>query len=684
MTAFFKALRKLGSFLPTLSMVCACLVIVMLTCPKPAAAQYIVYTITDPNNAANTTDYQLYDPPPWLNPAPADLAMLAALLDPADPGNANARTVFGDMLLAACPIDIVTSNPIVAACDPATTNPLDYMINEILIGLDPATPGDIPTVVALINGAINNTSGTFAELDQIQNFFYGQTFFESVGFMPQAMDLTATPPTPLTDTATGAPIRTGENLIVSGLTFILGGTGQNAAYTLAKAYRCNGTAGNHPTTSPQAVCINQTAGGVTYNDPGVPAAQAIMSAIMTYPNIPLDGTNNTTTLPTGDVLTGGATTWGACFAGGPGTCSYDFSSPLYDALTASLSITALMGYGLGYDLSGIGYGAPGMPPATADENNKIPVDFLLESAVGLVPGGPDLAVQGMVDCVIQSFLQGSTFVGPCAMPTGSGGPPPVLGAGDPTNIPGYIGNTGVTYLTDITDYLADAPPVCLPTDPSCSAVTRPSGTAYPIGPAISPTQFPARPVSDDARFTPPDDDPECQGDPSGSQETPPNAPSGDVPLSGTLDVLNDPRNGDHDACDHFTRDTYLDADDEPVLTYAQEYLAGEQWTLYFEPWVQEQWIPTLKRMTAQMHASIINQTRMLGATLDGIALMRSALRAQQQELDAKMSVMPSENSCVAGSAPVGLVRTLSASHSLREGFRNDLRRRAGTGDSSRL
>lgn len=118
------------------------------------------------------------------------------------------------------------------------------------------------------------------------------------------------------------------------------------------------------------------------------------------------------------------------------------------------------------------------------------------------------------------------------------------------------------------------------------------------------------------------------------------------------------------------------AEDFLGLSYAQNYYGGEQISNHMD----DMWVndiePSLRNMTAQLHAGRIDQTRQMGSSLDAHTLTRSARRVQQEELQSHRDNAPSELTCVAGSHLAPLGESYRFSNALKQGFRKDLLKRA--------
>ncbi len=154
-------------------------------------------------------------------------------------------------------------------------------------------------------------------------------------------------------------------------------------------------------------------------------------------------------------------------------------------------------------------------------------------------------------------------------------------------------------------------------------------------------------------------DPDADGDGILDAGAPPACNAATAPLNGNF--ATDPCN--------WTRDNR-------GLTFAQNYQGGEQVVNYLDNWWKTEFRPALKNMTAQLHASVIDQTRQIGSMMDSINLTRAAHRIQKFERDAQDRTSPSELACVSGSHTPAMAQTTRVSRALSQGFRNDIMNRA--------
>lgn len=105
-------------------------------------------------------------------------------------------------------------------------------------------------------------------------------------------------------------------------------------------------------------------------------------------------------------------------------------------------------------------------------------------------------------------------------------------------------------------------------------------------------------------------------------------------------------------------------------------VAGEQFADHLnELWTNEM-LPSLKNMTAQWHASVIDQTRQFGSTVDAHDLSSQIMQTQMREVEAKKRVLPNERTCATMSPAAPMAVTSSISNALAKGFTNDVQTRS--------
>lgn len=154
-------------------------------------------------------------------------------------------------------------------------------------------------------------------------------------------------------------------------------------------------------------------------------------------------------------------------------------------------------------------------------------------------------------------------------------------------------------------------------------------------------------------------DPDADGDGVLDSGTPPPCNAASAPLNGAFGT---------DPC-KWTRDNRS-------LTFAQTYQGGEQVVNYLDNWWKTEFLPALKNMTAQLHASVIDQTRQVGSMMDSINLTRAAHRTQKIERETQDRLSPSEMACASGTPAPAMAQATRTSRALTQGYRNDVMKRA--------
>ncbi|HYD19232.1 MAG TPA: hypothetical protein VEF76_12220 [Patescibacteria group bacterium] len=106
-------------------------------------------------------------------------------------------------------------------------------------------------------------------------------------------------------------------------------------------------------------------------------------------------------------------------------------------------------------------------------------------------------------------------------------------------------------------------------------------------------------------------------------------------------------------------------------------VGGEQFVDHLNTLWTEQMLPSLKNMTAQWHASVVDQSRQFGSTVDSHNLTKQIKQTQLREVEAKKRVTPNERACVSATPASPLAVTQSISNALTSGFTRDLTSRSG-------
>lgn len=116
--------------------------------------------------------------------------------------------------------------------------------------------------------------------------------------------------------------------------------------------------------------------------------------------------------------------------------------------------------------------------------------------------------------------------------------------------------------------------------------------------------------------------------------------------------------------------------DNRSLKYAQDGFGGQKFAVYLEAWWDKEMLPALKKMTAQLHASRVDQTRQIGGMIDGQTLAAIASSEHAQKLESLIEEKPHELSCVAATHTPALAESSRTAEALVRGFLRDLALRA--------
>lgn len=119
------------------------------------------------------------------------------------------------------------------------------------------------------------------------------------------------------------------------------------------------------------------------------------------------------------------------------------------------------------------------------------------------------------------------------------------------------------------------------------------------------------------------------------------------------------------------------AEDELSMVTADYWdVAGEQFVDHLnELWTNEM-LPALKNMTAQWHASVIDQSRQFGSAVDSHNVTKQIKEVQEREVDAKKRVLPNERTCATMSPVAPLAVTNSISNAITHGIGLDVSTRS--------
>jgi hypothetical protein len=108
--------------------------------------------------------------------------------------------------------------------------------------------------------------------------------------------------------------------------------------------------------------------------------------------------------------------------------------------------------------------------------------------------------------------------------------------------------------------------------------------------------------------------------------------------------------------------------------------AGLQFIQHVNNWFDNEYLPALQNMTAQLTASVIDQGRQIGSVIDSHNLSKNAMQLQSTELESRKRIQPSERACVPATSVPAQTTTLADSNALESGFRFDGVARSGGGN----
>jgi hypothetical protein len=106
-------------------------------------------------------------------------------------------------------------------------------------------------------------------------------------------------------------------------------------------------------------------------------------------------------------------------------------------------------------------------------------------------------------------------------------------------------------------------------------------------------------------------------------------------------------------------------------------VAGTQFIQHVNDWFDNEFLPAMKDMTAQLSASVVDQSRQMGSAMDSHNLSKNARMLQDYELTEKKKIMPNEHSCVPASSVHAQSQTISTANALEGGFRYTGNQRIG-------
>lgn len=202
--------------------------------------------------------------------------------------------------------------------------------------------------------------------------------------------------------------------------------------------------------------------------------------------------------------------------------------------------------------------------------------------------------------------------------------------------------------------------------------------------AVPPTPPPAPPAPPPAPPAPPAPPPAPPAPPPFTGDDPPPGPednceASDAPLTGSFAV---------DPCawarenSTGTLNTWGNVHESVGGDELINHQAGWQVVEYVRNWWNDQFRPALQNMTAQWHASTIDQSRQLGSMMDSHNVTRQARNLQQAETEAKASLMPNEKTCSAASPPAAMSHGESVSNAARTALTNEVTKEVNNQPSS--
>ncbi|MDE1151160.1 MAG: thrombospondin type 3 repeat-containing protein [Micavibrio sp.] len=106
-------------------------------------------------------------------------------------------------------------------------------------------------------------------------------------------------------------------------------------------------------------------------------------------------------------------------------------------------------------------------------------------------------------------------------------------------------------------------------------------------------------------------------------------------------------------------------------------VAGKQFADHLKTWWTDNMLPAMKNMTAQWHASVIDQSRQFGSAMDSHNVTKNINEVQTREIEAKKRATPNERTCVSATPIAPLANTSATSPPLAAGFQQDAAKRSG-------
>jgi hypothetical protein len=423
----------------------------------------------------------------------------------------------------------------------------------------------------------------------------------------------------------------------TGIAKVLAGTGNQATQTLMAAMGCSG-AGPGATNALNTIFYNPPNGGTAASytsamssalgpagcTPVPPTAPAPWNGVQAYyvgesVAIGTQVYNAACCLAPGPPVNQGisppnVTYWTAVPSGGP-SCGTQACATLALALTGDVASNSAINYAIATILF---------------VNNNLPSPLYNPSAVAYLSVVP-------------------------VTPTGLAGNPPSILVNPPPPAPPPPG--------PLPPAPPPPPPVPLPPMPP-PPPTPPLPPAPPIPPAppVPPPPAPGVPPPPAPAPTPPT---VGQTGPTEDAEPTDNCTSGTAPLTGSFGYNNgNPCVETEDILNMTSDTTFWD-------------IAGQQFVQHVNDWFDNEMLPAMKDMTAQLSASVVDQSRQMGTAMDSHNMSKNARALQDYELAEKKKIQPNEHSCVPASSVHAQSQTLSTSNAIEAGLRYTGNQRTG-------
>jgi hypothetical protein len=108
------------------------------------------------------------------------------------------------------------------------------------------------------------------------------------------------------------------------------------------------------------------------------------------------------------------------------------------------------------------------------------------------------------------------------------------------------------------------------------------------------------------------------------------------------------------------------------LDFAQDHQAGWYLMDHVQKWWNNEMLPSMKSMTAQLNAGVIDQNRQIGSMLDTQSMSNTNALVQQKEYEATKNMAPADRTCVAATPMGGSSQSIKLANSLAQGYRNEV------------